>query len=104
MHIPYYVAVSLSSSQDISVIYCLSVFSYLFVFYLQRGDTGMNSQAMELIGLQNNKKFFSDLPMTIGTLITDRHMSIAKWVRESWPEVTHLYDSWPVVKGKCLLT
>jgi len=35
----------------------------------------------------------------IGTLVTDRHRQIAKYIREDFPDITHLFDIWHVAKG-----
>lgn len=40
--------------------------------------------------------------LTMGTLVTDRHSQIAKWVRENLPDITHCYDVWHLAKGTIL--
>ena len=35
----------------------------------------------------------------IGKFISDRHLSIAKWIRENMPHIQHLYDIWHVARG-----
>lgn len=55
---------------------------------------------MEKEGLIRCVRFFEELEMTIGSLITDRHPAIQKWVRENLPETKHFYDVWHVAKGK----
>ena len=37
--------------------------------------------------------------LTIGTLVTDRHAQIAKWVRNELPSTIHLFDVWHLAKG-----
>ena len=36
--------------------------------------------------------------LSVGTLVTDRHNQIAKWIRENHPEIDHRYDVWHVAK------
>lgn len=38
----------------------------------------------------------------IDVLVTDRHKSINKWLRETHPSVTHYFDTWHVAKGTSL--
>ena len=52
---------------------------------------------MELEGLKKAVAMLGDI--NIKTLVTDRHRSIAKYIREEMPNVTHLYDLWHVEKG-----
>ena len=40
----------------------------------------------------------------VGTLVTDRHSHISKWVWESLPEINHYYDIWHIAKGKTNLS
>lgn len=55
---------------------------------------------MELEGLKRMVAFFEDI-LEIGTLVTDRHRQIAKWIRENMPYTKHLYDIWHVAKCMC---
>lgn len=41
--------------------------------------------------------------LDVDILVTDRHRSIAKFLREEHPHVQHLYDIWHVAKGKYTL-
>ena len=55
---------------------------------------------MEKEGLIRAVKFLENKGHKIGTLITDRHVQIQKYVRENMPETIHYYDPWHVVKSK----
>ncbi len=58
---------------------------------------------MEMEGLIRTVDLLDDWGFNIGTLVTDRHRSIAKWVRKNMPETFHLYDVWHVAKGTDIL-
>ena len=55
---------------------------------------------MEKEGLVRAVKHLKDNELEIGTLVTDRHLQIAKWARENIPETDHRYDVWHV--SKCM--
>jgi solute carrier family 8 (sodium/calcium exchanger) len=63
-----------------------------------------NSNQMEKEGLMRAFELLMNKGLKIGTLITDRHVQIAKWVREEHPTVDHRYDVWHVAKGKYITT
>ena len=54
---------------------------------------------MEKEGLQRVLQFLQEQGLTIEVLVTDRHRQINKWLRESYPTITHYYV-WHVAKGK----
>ncbi|KAI4800827.1 hypothetical protein KUCAC02_007056, partial [Chaenocephalus aceratus] len=64
---------------------------------VQSNECGGSSH-MELEGLKRTGAFFEDI-LEIGTLVTDRHRQIAKWIRENMPHTKHLYDIWHVAKS-----
>ena len=53
---------------------------------------------MEKEGLVRNTEFIEKNGLEIGTLITDRHPQITKWMREKQPNINHYYDIWHVAK------
>ena len=57
---------------------------------------------MEKEGLVRAIEFLKSHGLQIGTIITDRHRQIAKYIRESLPGTIHLFDVWHVAKGKYL--
>ena len=57
------------------------------------------SYHMEQEGLTRGVDLLQAHGLHFNKLVTDRHVSIAKWVRENLPHVTHLYDLWHVGKG-----
>ena len=55
---------------------------------------------MEQEGLSRSVAAFKEQNLTIGKLITDRHRSIAKWVKQVLPSTDHRYDVWHIAKSK----
>ncbi|XP_063963626.1 uncharacterized protein LOC129268390 [Lytechinus pictus] len=58
-----------------------------------------SSNAMEKEGLARGLAKLYGMGVEVGTLITDRHASVAKWLRETYPEIDHRYDVWHIAKG-----
>ena len=54
---------------------------------------------MELAGLSRSVNYLLEQELSIGTLVTDRHRSVAKWIKDALPGTTHSYDVWHVAKG-----
>ena len=54
---------------------------------------------MKLKGAQDSLNFLKSAGMAIPIFISDRHRSIAKWIRENQPETNHLFDIWHVAKS-----
>jgi len=65
---------------------------------VQSNEVG-GSYHMELEGLARTVELLTALKLTIGVIVTDRHPSIQKWIRENIPNTTHYYDVWHVAKG-----
>ena len=82
--------------QLVQVIITLHNFN-LFLF-IQSNEVG-GSYYMELEGLKRGIMELEQYGLTIGTLVTDRHAQIAKWVRNELPSTIHLFDVWHLAKG-----
>ena len=54
---------------------------------------------MELEGLVRALNFLIDSQVQIGTIITDRHKQINKYLRQKHPGIEHRYDVWHISKG-----
>ena len=52
---------------------------------------------MEKEGLSRALQYVHDKGLVIQILVTDRRRQIAKWMRESYPEIKHYFDVWHVV-------
>ena len=72
-------------------------------FILQKVETAMNSNAMELEGMQRGLQRLKDAGVKIGALVTDRHPSITKVMREQHTDIEHYFDCWHVAKCKCVI-
>ena len=59
-----------------------------------------SSNHMEKEGLIRVLEFLKKKGIKVGTLVTDRHQQIAKFIREQNPDIKHYFDIWHVVKGK----
>ncbi|KAI8485838.1 hypothetical protein Bbelb_363900 [Branchiostoma belcheri] len=65
---------------------------------VQSNEVG-SSNAMEKEGLARAVDFIRrNCTLQIGKIVTDRHIQIAKWIRENLPETCHLYDIWHIAK------
>ena len=58
---------------------------------------------MEKEGLCHALQQLSDKGLAVQVLVTDRHKQIAKWMRETHPEIKHYFDVWHVAKGMKLV-
>ncbi|XP_034079309.1 uncharacterized protein LOC117550853 [Gymnodraco acuticeps] len=65
---------------------------------VQSNECG-GSYHMEKTGLERSLAHLERHGLAVGTMVTDRHGQIAKWLRETYPHIEHLYDIWHVAKG-----
>ncbi|KAJ4937706.1 hypothetical protein JOQ06_002338 [Pogonophryne albipinna] len=65
---------------------------------VQSNECG-GSYHMEKTGLERSLAHLERQGLAVGTMVTDRHRQIAKWLRETYPHIEHLYDIWHVAKG-----
>ena len=68
------------------------------ISHFQANQAG-SSNAMELFGAKRCFEFLKNAGLKIPSFISDRHRSIAKWIRESEPETKHFHDFWHVSKS-----
>jgi len=71
-------------------------------FSLQRNVAG-NSPAMEYLAFQNCLTYLLGCGVPLGTLITDRHSSIIKHMRERLNNIKHYFDLWHIKKSMILI-
>uniref|UniRef100_A0A3Q2QYA5 Uncharacterized protein n=1 Tax=Fundulus heteroclitus TaxID=8078 RepID=A0A3Q2QYA5_FUNHE len=67
--------------------------------FVQSNEVG-SSTAMEKEGLKRSLEQLSAEGVNIAELVTYRHVSIRKMMRENHPEIRHSVDVWNVVKGE----
>ena len=60
---------------------------------LVQSDEVSSSDAMKKDGLVRTVHFFNSNGLQLGSLVTDPHLQIAKWVREELPNTKHYYDA-----------
>ena len=60
----------------------------------------MNSNAMELYGLQECVDFVEKQGLVVRVLVTDQHLQISSWLKKNKTETAHFIDLWHVAKGK----
>ena len=58
---------------------------------------------MEKEGLIRSVTLLEKAGLAIGSLVTDRHPQIQKYVREEMIQTIHYFDVWHVAKGKFVL-
>ena len=58
-----------------------------------------SSVHMEKEGLQRAVDNLKRDGCTIDLIVTDRHVQIQKWIRETLPDTKHCFDVWHVAKG-----
>uniref|UniRef100_T1JEN1 Transposase IS204/IS1001/IS1096/IS1165 DDE domain-containing protein n=1 Tax=Strigamia maritima TaxID=126957 RepID=T1JEN1_STRMM len=65
---------------------------------VQSNEVG-SSNAMEKEGLLRILDFLGDEEINVKALVTDRHISIRKMLREDYPEIKHFLDIWHISKS-----
>lgn len=70
-----------------------------FYLHVQRNVAG-SSPAMEFLGFKNCMGYLLGCGVVISTLITDRHASIRKYMREQLKNIRHYFDLWHIKKSK----
>ena len=54
---------------------------------------------MELKGAKDSFTFLEVSGLILKVFISDRHRSIAKWIRENRPNMKHFFDIWHIAKS-----
>ena len=68
----------------------------------QNNECDNNSNLMEKEGLLRTLKWMEKMEVKVGTIVTDRHRQIAKYIRENLAPlgVKHFFAVWHITKGK----
>ena len=69
-----------------------------YLYFSQSTETS-SSNAMETEGLIRCHKLLEDHGVPVATVTTDRHATVAAFIRDEWPGVKHYFDTWHIVKG-----
>lgn len=84
----------------------------LISLYFQANQAG-SSSGMEFLGFKEAFTFLLGTGMIIKSFVSDRHTSIAKWMREDCPKkceelgkpvAQHFFDIWHIGKSKLFYT
>ncbi|KAK3741189.1 hypothetical protein QZH41_012632 [Actinostola sp. cb2023] len=71
--------------------FCCSKPQIIHFELVQRNEAG-NSGAMEMVGFKRSLSYLLGCGLVISTFISDRHSSIAKYMREQMTGITHYFD------------
>lgn len=73
---------------------------YKSLYFLFQSNEVANSYGMELEGLKRSLAFLrQENQLIVSDIITDRHSSVKKYLREEQPTIRHWFDVWHVAKG-----
>lgn len=86
------------------VICCKQLFPHLAndfhtIRILQRNEVG-SSHGMEYMAFQNCMAYILGYGLVIGTFISNRHLQIARHMRQHLGQITHYFDLWHIKKSK----
>ena len=70
-----------------------------FLSFFSKSNQVGNSARMELEGFVKCLKFLKEVGVKVGAIVTDRHPSVQKYMREKQAGIVHYYDTWHVAKG-----
>jgi hypothetical protein len=68
-------------------------------FSMKQCGPDLKSANMEKVALIDCLEYMEEKELTISILATDRHASIAKMMRTSYPDIDHQYDVWHMAKS-----
>ena len=75
------------------------IFISLFIYNQQRNQAG-SSPAMEFMGFKSCMEFLIGYGLLITAFVSDRHVSIAAYMKRSLTAITHYFDIWHLKKSK----
>ena len=71
----------------------------MYIIIVQSNEV-KSSNHMEMEGLTRALDFLGTNSFEVGTLITDRHKQINKFLSKQYPNIEHRYDVWHISKGQ----
>ena len=109
---PLYQSINQSINQTINPLFsiitvCLPIYTGHKVYlckciisiYHQRNQAG-SSPAMEFMGFKACMDYLTGCGLLPKAFVSDRHVSIAAYMRKSLPNITHYFDIWHLKKSK----
>ena len=75
--------------------------AYYFLLYQQRNQAG-SSPAMEFMGFKACMDYLIGYGLLLTAFVSDRHVSIAAYMRKSLTNITHYFDIWHLKKRKVM--
>lgn len=81
--------------------YILTLLVHVLIFVISQSNEVGGSLKMEKEGFIRGMKTFEENDLRVKMLVTDRHVQLAKLVRENYSEIQHRYDIWHVAKSEC---
>ena len=74
-----------------------------FAFFFQKNEC-TSTNAMEVEGFKRClTEVLARRKISVESIVTDRHMSVRKLLREKYPKIDHWFDIWHVAKSKSIL-
>lgn len=73
---------------------------FFYPLLLLQSNEVNGSSAMEFEGFLRGMGYLFGVGLTVATFISDRHLSIAKHMREKLPNIRHYFDLWHLKKSK----
>ena len=75
---------------------------YCCIYNQQRNQAG-SSPAMEFMGCKACMDFLIGYGLLITTFVSDRHVSIAAYMKKSLTRIIHYFDIWHLKTSSCFL-
>ena len=79
----------------------MAYYIILFLLYQQRNQAG-SSPAMEFMGFKACMDYLIGYGLRLKAFVSDRHVSIAAYMRKSLTTITHYFDIWHLKKSKVM--
>ncbi|KAL9970830.1 hypothetical protein ACROYT_G023277 [Oculina patagonica] len=87
-----------SAKYGVYTMFCTTLMKIVHFELVQANEAG-NSPGTEVEGAKRCFQYLQQLGLSISIFVSDRHRSIAKWVRENCPNTVHYYDIWHIARS-----
>ncbi|CAN7988275.1 unnamed protein product, partial [Ixodes pacificus] len=58
-----------------------------------------SSNHMEMEGLKRSLEFLLSRGLSVHVLVTDRHIGVNAFMKDTYPDIKHRFDAWHIAKG-----